>query len=240
MDVRIGALQETHMKTLVKLKDERSNQQKDLEVALQATVDELEKCKIELDQAHAQLEEKAEIELALTQKLTQVTQALSTLNEVRKQEDASDVRKLMKRERLLTEANEELLTLVQSLLDQQTSIKVQIDQQSRIASEKEKARTQALEDYSRMQQDTESQLREQRSMWYNLLQEGIAQASATMNNVVTKTNTSIPQEITATQDESIALSIPTGDELVGAPQAHNGIGVFGDPPAFIAMSTLEK
>lgn len=198
LEARVNALQDTHVKTLGALKTDWKLQRDNLEHNLNETKSVLTMTQTALEQTSQQLEEKMATEVALTDKLRQVTLALSTVNEARRTEEAQELKRIAKRESLLTDANEELLILVQSLLEQHTSLKEQLDQQALSTKDVEDAQAKALEEYSRTQLDMELKAREQRSIWRNLLHDHGTKATATLSDVMTKITQAIPPEITAT------------------------------------------
>ena len=232
MEARVGALQDTHVKTLVALKSDWKQQRDELEHYLEETRGQLELTQTTLEQANQQLEDKLATEVALTDKLRQVTLALSTVNETRRTEEAQEWKKLVKRETLLTDANEELLILVQSLLEQHTSLKGQLDQQALSTRELEDAQAKSLEVYSRTQLDLELKRREQRNVWRNLLHDHGTKASATLSDVMTKMAAAIPPEITATTpDIGVDCSVLSTSGS-GEPVKVQALARVGDPPAF--------
>jgi len=229
LEARTEALQDVHAKSLIRLKSDLGHERDQLVSALAAATMELETTKTKLDQSTLQLNEKVATEVALTQKLGQVTSALNTVNEARRQEETVEQHKLVKREKLLTDANTELVALVQSLLDQQLSLKAQLNDQVWKAKEADDARAKALEEYSKRHLEAEGQSRDQRNAWCAMLQDSCNKATATLNNVVAKTTgTAIPAEIMADG------AVFSGSIFTAPSDIHIQVAARqGDPPAYV-------
>eukprot|EP00542_Grammatophora_oceanica_P009242 CAMPEP_0194046200 /NCGR_PEP_ID=MMETSP0009_2-20130614/20040_1 /TAXON_ID=210454 /ORGANISM="Grammatophora oceanica, Strain CCMP 410" /LENGTH=442 /DNA_ID=CAMNT_0038691401 /DNA_START=53 /DNA_END=1381 /DNA_ORIENTATION=+ len=189
LEARVSALQDTHVKTLQRLKA-------DWEGQLNVLSDDLDKTKMELDitrqglqQAKIQLEQKASSEKEVTEKLQQVTVALTTVNEARAAEHTMEKKSLQQREQQLIAANEELLLLVQTLLDQQTSLKVQLDKQAWEAKDRQETRQSVLSELNELTLQQESILAKDRDMWRQQLQESNEAAAHQLRDVLHKTKT---------------------------------------------------
>jgi hypothetical protein len=133
LDARIAAMQESHINTLTNLKEEWELQHEAMEKELTDSKNAHDITSVRLEETSALLAKKSIIEVELTKKLEMVTKALQSVNESRVVDarayaaDSGTRFKMEKRLQELEETNEELMALAQSLLDQQISIKAQID-----------------------------------------------------------------------------------------------------------------
>jgi len=132
IESRTTALQDTHVQTLTNLKNEWENDQRHLKEDLKETQQALEVTTYRLEETTDLLGQKSATEAELTEKLELVTDALQTLNDAKIKEenkDRAERARFTKRTSILQRANDELLKLVQTLLDEQSLLSFQLDKE---------------------------------------------------------------------------------------------------------------
>ena len=184
LEARVAALQDTHVKTLTNLKNEWEQQLKILKEDLDQSKERLADTLGQLEDSNAMLQHKTASELELTQKLSQVAAALNAVNEARAMEESLEKQRAIQRERVLKDANEELLKMVHQLMDQQTSLKVQLDKQAWESKERKDEREKKMEELMRIVARDEEV--EDQNMWRSQLQDCNQEVASRVNTVLEK------------------------------------------------------
>lgn len=170
LDSRISAMQETHVQTLNKLKVEFEEQLGEMSNALEKKTTALAESQLKVQDMSRDLGEKSASEVELTMKLNQVSQALNQMNLTRKAADSLERSKWEKRESSLMEANEELLAMVQTLSDQQTALKIQLDKQAWESKDRLEKNDDLWNKLQSLHQDQYCSEKKERDMWRTMLQ----------------------------------------------------------------------
>lgn len=158
LETRIGAVQDSHVSTLTKLKNDWDNQRKDLSRKIQGYRKEIQSLKSDFNIQQELLEEKVKTEMELVDKLQQVTTALETKTVVGDEATEDVARDITKQHSLdlsvaneknegLRKTNKELLLLLETLLDQQNSLKLSLDKLFWEAQAKNQERKEMLKQY---------------------------------------------------------------------------------------------
>ncbi|KAI2508975.1 hypothetical protein MHU86_5470 [Fragilaria crotonensis] len=195
LDARIAALQETHINTLTNLKEEWEFQHEALEKEVRDSKRAEEITAVRLKEAQALLAQKSNSEAELTHKLGMVTMALQSVNKARAEEakavaerTASEKEKetdtTTKDPSQLQEANEELLYLVQTLLDQQTELKAQLDKQAYSFKDETKRKAAILKELAEVHRAEEEAASTDRDIWRSRLGESNEQVSWKLKSVM--------------------------------------------------------
>jgi ankyrin repeat protein len=187
VESRVSSLQETHVNTLSNLKIEWENQQSALQNELDEAQKALEMTSHRLEETLDLLGQKSATEAELTQKLELVTNALQKVNENKPKDEQMDIgekMKLNKRVQMLQDANGELLVLVQTLLDQQTSLKVQLDKDAWEAQERYEKTDKYLKELVEMERKAAEAANRDRDKWRSKLTQSNAQVATKLNEIV--------------------------------------------------------
>ena len=116
--------------------------------------------------------------------MSQVTEALTAVNEARAMEESLEKQKGEQRERVLKEANEELIRMVHHLLDKQTSLKVQLDKHAWEAKERQDKREAHLKAFLATLPSTD-EIQEQEA-WRKELHESNQEVASRVNALLEK------------------------------------------------------
>mmetsp|Transcript_23714 Transcript_23714/g.33980 ORF Transcript_23714/g.33980 Transcript_23714/m.33980 type:complete len:310 (+) Transcript_23714:1-930(+) len=186
MEARISALQDTHVQTLHNLRREWEEQMEMMTTDLNSSTTELTVTKLKLEKCQNELGEKSASEIELTAKLTQVTSALTHMNETRISAESAERLKWEKKQKELVEANEELLILSQSLLDQQTSLKIQLDKQSWESKDRREERETLQKKLASLQSQHFEEEKKERDAWRSILHQHNQEASQKLSVAMNK------------------------------------------------------
>jgi hypothetical protein len=194
LDARVAALQETHINTLTNLKEEWEFQHETLEKEVRDAKRAEEITAVRLKEAQTLLAQKSSSEAELTHKLGMVTMALQSVNKARAEESKavaaraasndSDNNSEKKEPSNLQEANEELLHLVQTLLDQQTELKAQLDKQAHNFKDETKRKAAILRELSELHRSEEEATSTDRDIWRSKLGESNEQVAWKLKSVM--------------------------------------------------------
>lgn len=187
LDARMAALQETHINTLTNLKEEWEFQHEALEKEVKDSKRAEEITAVRLSEAQTLLAQKSQSEMELTHKLGMVTLALQTVNNQREQESSAVASRSPGRNTQhsdLEEANEELLLLVQTLLDQQTELKAQLDKQAYSFKEETKKKAAVLKELGELHRAEEEAASTERDIWRSKLGESNEEVAWKLKSVM--------------------------------------------------------
>jgi hypothetical protein len=155
---RISAVQDSHITTLTQLKKDWESQRSDLTHKLQGHRREIQSLKSDFNLQQELLEEKVKTEMELVDKLRQVTTALEArtvmaddvvgkvARDISKIHSA-DLDRANQKNDVLKRQNKELLLLLETLLDQQNSLKLSLDKLAWDTSAKNDTRKELLNKY---------------------------------------------------------------------------------------------
>lgn len=155
LEERIGAVQESHVATLTKLKKDWESQRHELSRKIQGYRTEIAALKSDFNIQQELLEDKVKTEMELVDKLQQVTTALEAKTIISAEDAAmaeqmasnTNLKKANQRAEKLKRSNKELLLLVETLLDQQNALKQSLDKLSHEANAKNKERAELIEKF---------------------------------------------------------------------------------------------
>lgn len=183
VEARVSSLQDTHANTLANLKKEWDQKETVLQKELEESQHQLEVTALRLEETASLLIQKSLTEEELTQKLELVTQALQTVNEARAVEELQK-QEIPLQEKFYKEANEELLVLVQTLLEQQTSLKVQLDKQVWNAQETFEKKEKLLRELTELEREESDGLIRESETWRTKLGDTNAEISEKLKVVL--------------------------------------------------------
>jgi hypothetical protein len=196
----VSSLQETQVNTLTTLKTEWEYQQHELKTELYDAQHALDITALRLEETSDLLAQKSAMEVELTHKLQMVTIALQKVNHTRTIEQSratgnsfDEAFKTNTRVLDLQEANEELLVLVQTLLDQQTALEVQLNKQSWDSQDSSDKKEKLLRELTALEASGSAEATRERDIWRSKLGESNQQVSTKLKAVFEMMHRSSPK-----------------------------------------------
>jgi len=197
LETRIGAVQDNHVATLTQLKNSWENQRNELSRKIQGYRKEIQNLKSDFNIQQELLEEKVNTEMELVDKLQQVTTALEAktlMDEDTAEEVARDItnmhshdlREANKKAEVLKKTNKELLLLLETLLDQQNSLKLSLDKLSWDTSAKNKERQDLLNKYFAVHEQSVEMAETYTQDWQERLEKTSVEVSAKLARILSQ------------------------------------------------------
>lgn len=191
IESRLTALKDTHTQGLTNLKTEWEKQESLLKEELEETQKALEVTTLRLEETTDFLTQKSSTEAELTEKLELVTDALQKANDKRFKEESEERIRTSKRMEVLQKANEELLNLVQNLIDQQSSLKSQLDEEGTQTHSHMTKTEKLLQDMQSRGEKALAESQKVRDTWRSRLTNSNAEATAKLKAIVEMASKSV-------------------------------------------------